>query len=200
MDTPPRIYSIGHSNHPLDTFIALLAAHGIEVLVDVRSAPYSRYAPHFNPATLKEHLSAAGCRYLYLGKELGGRPEGAEFYDAAGHVRYDRLAESPSFLAGLERLIAGAGRFRVAIMCSEEDPAGCHRRLLIGRVLAGRGIALIHIRGDGRLQSEAEIAAAAQVPEDVAGQPALFDVEETTAWKSIRSVSPRKPPPNSSTP
>ena len=194
------IFSIGHSNHPLDAFLDLLRSHGIEVLVDVRSAPYSRYVPHFNPANLKTALKEARFQYLYMGKELGGRPEGAEFYDAEGHVRYDRLAESPLFLAGLDRLITGAERYRVAMMCSEENPTDCHRRLLITRVLAGRGIPVQHIRGDGRIESEAALAAAERSAEEAAGQLSLFDEREIKAWKSIRSVSPKKAPPGSSTP
>ena len=194
------LYSIGHSNHPLDAFLDLLRSHGIEVLLDVRSAPYSRYVPHFNPANLKTALKEAGFQYIYMGKELGGRPEGAEFYDAEGHVRYDRLAESPLFLAGLDRLITGAERYRVAMMCSEENPTDCHRRLLITRVLAGRGIPVQHIRGDGRIESEAALAAAERSAEEAAGQLSLFDQQEITAWKSIRSVSPKKAPPGSSTP
>jgi uncharacterized protein (DUF488 family) len=193
-----EIFSIGHSNHAIETFLALLTTHAIEVLVDVRSAPYSRYVPHFNPANLKEHLKGAGFAYLYMGKELGGRPEGAEFYDMDGRVRYDRLAEAPFFLAGLERLLTGAARYRVAMMCSEEDPTACHRRLLITRVLRERDVPVLHIRGDGRLESEAEVAAAQRTAEEAAGQLALFPEEETTAWKSIRSVLPKKPPPSSS--
>lgn len=194
------LYSIGHSNHPLDAFLDLLRSHGIEVLLDVRSAPYSRYVPHFNPANLKTALKEAGFQYIYMGKELGGRPEGAEFYDAEGHVRYDRLAASPLFLAGLDRLITGAARYRVAMMCSEENPTDCHRRLLITRVLAGRGIPVQHIRGDGRIESEAALAAAERSAEEAAGQLSLFDEREIKAWKSIRSVSPKKAPPSSSTP
>lgn len=186
------LYSIGHSNHPLDAFLDLLRTHGIEVLVDVRSAPYSRYVPHFNPANLKTALKEAGFQYIYMGKELGGRPDGAEFYDADGHVRYDRLAESPLFLAGLDRLISGAERYRVAMMCSEENPTDCHRRLLITRVLAGRGLPVQHIRGDGRIETEAELAEAERSAEEAAGQLSLFDDQEVTAWRSIRPLTPGK--------
>jgi uncharacterized protein (DUF488 family) len=78
-------------------------------------------------------------------------------------------------------------------MCSEEDPTACHRRLLIGRVLAQRGVSVRHIRGDGRVQGEAELA-------DMygAGQPQLFAEMEEARWRSIRSVSPRRPPRSSS--
>ena len=92
-----------------------------------------------------------------MGRELGGRPAGAEFYDQEGHVLYSRVAESSLFLEGLERLQEGLREFRLALLCSEENPAACHRRLLVGRVLAERGVAIDHIRGDGRLQSEAEL-------------------------------------------
>jgi uncharacterized protein (DUF488 family) len=186
------VFSIGHSNHPLDAFLDLLRSHGIEVLVDVRSAPYSRYVPHFNPANLKASLKEAGFQYIYMGKELGGRPDGAEFYDAEGHVRYDRLAESPLFLAGLDRLIGGADRYRVAMMCSEENPTDCHRHLLITRVLAGRNIPVQHIRGDGRIETEAELAAAERSAEEAAGQLTLFDEQEVKAWRSIRPISPKQ--------
>ncbi len=194
------IFSIGHSNHPLDVFLDLLRTHGIEVLVDVRSAPYSRYVPYFNPANIKASLKEAGFQYIYMGKELGGRPDGAEFYDIEGHVRYDRLAESPLFLAGLDRVIKGSAQFRVAMMCSEENPTDCHRRLLITRVLAGRAIPVRHIRGDGRIETEAELAEAERSAEEAAGQLSLFDEQEIKAWRSIRSVSPKKAPPGSSTP
>ncbi len=193
------IFSIGHSNHPLDAFLDLLRTQGIAVLVDVRSAPYSRYVPHFNPANIKASLKEAGFQYIYMGKELGGRPDGAEFYDLDGHVRYDRLAESPLFLAGLDRVIGGAERYRVAMMCSEENPTDCHRRLLITRVLAGRGIPVRHIRGDGRIETEAELAEAERTAEEAAGQLSLFNEQEIKAWRSIRSVSPKKAPPGSST-
>ncbi|MBI4499270.1 MAG: DUF488 domain-containing protein [Chloroflexi bacterium] len=165
--------------------------HQIAVLVDVRSAPYSRYTPHFNRGRLREEVVAAGLKYGYLGEELGGRPECEEFYDSAGHVLYGRLASSPLFLEGIGRLERGADTHRIAVMCSEEDPSGCHRHLLIGRVLAERGIAMYHIRGDGRLQSEAELEEAAKHRRGEDLQPTLWEDAEVRVWKSIRSVSPK---------
>ncbi len=191
----PDIYTIGHSNQTLDEFLRLLALHHLDVLVDVRSAPYSKYTTQFNSAPLKTSVTATGVKYLYLGDELGGRPKGAAFYDAEGHVRYDRVAESPLFLAGITRVERGIARYRVALLCSEEDPTGCHRRLLVGRVLAGRGTAVWHIRGDGRLQAEGEIAAAEAA---TAPQATLFALEDVTPWRSIRSVLPKNGQPNSS--
>src|SRR5438270_1730219 len=187
------LYTIGHSNHPLDTFIGLLEAHAIQVLVDVRSQPYSKYTPHFESRPLKAAVTSREILYLYLGKELGGRPDGAEFYDADGYVRYDLVAASPLFLDGIERLEQGIQRYRVAAMCAEEDPAGCHRRLLIGRVLATRDTTVLHIRADGSLQREEEFGAT-DAPQSPGGQLTLFPDVEVREWKSIRSVSRKEPP------
>jgi len=194
-DAETRIMSIGHSNHTLDVFIALLTQHRVGVLVDVRSRPHAKYATHFDQQSLREAVVAASVKYLYMGRELGGQPDDASFYDADGHVIYTRLAESPRFIEGIERLARGAREHRVAIMCSEEDPASCHRRLLIGHALAARGIALDHIRGDGRLQTEAEL-----VLDETGGQGDLFaGQEDVDLWtRSTQSVSRRKPLSSSS--
>jgi uncharacterized protein (DUF488 family) len=154
----PTLYTIGHSKHSEDKFLALLALHGIKVLMDVRSQPFSRYHPQFRRTNLQRAIEAAGINYLFMGDQLGGRPKGHEFYDDAGQVLYHRMAQSPGFLAGIERLKRVVSGQRVAIMCSEENPAVCHRHLLITRVLSGSGINILHIRGDGRLEAEDEIA------------------------------------------
>src|SRR5258708_7400802 len=88
------IYTIGHSNHPAQLLLDLLRDHRIEVLVDVRSRPYARYTPHFDQQPLRAAVLEMGCKYLYLGKELGGRPEDRQFYDPDGHVLYGRVAAS----------------------------------------------------------------------------------------------------------
>ena len=172
------LFSIGHSNHSADGFGDLLKKYDIEVLVDVRSHPYSRYAPQFDTSGLKALLAKAGVKYLYLGRELGGRPEGDEYYDAGGHVLYARLATSPLFLEGIDRLQKGAQTYRVAVMCAEEDPLNCHRRLLIGRVLQERGIVLDHIRGDGRPQTEDELLRAEVRQHPGGEQSSLFDAPQ----------------------
>ena len=196
---PPTVWTVGHSNHPLEVFLDLLGAHRIEVLVDVRSAPYSSYASQFNKEALPGPLAERSIKYLFMGDCLGGRAEGDEFYDAEGHVRYDRVAARPEFQEGIARLLDGLARFRVALMCGEEDPTGCHRRLLIGRVLAGRNVQVVHLRGDGGTQTEPELAAEEEFRK-TRGQLTLFDLEGEDPWRSSRSVSPRRPPESSSGP
>ena len=191
------ILTIGHSNQSLEEFLHLLQLHRVDVLVDVRSHPFSKYTLHFNAPALKDAIAAAGMRYLYLGKELGGRPEELDYYDAEGHVLYGRVAESALFLDGLARLEKGRQQYRVAIMCSEENPAGCHRRLLVARVLAAQGTPVQHIRGDGRIQTEAELVLEEAGADTGAIQPSLFDTAEVTVWRSIRSVLRKGTPPHS---
>lgn len=191
------IWTIGHSNHPLEKFLDLVEQHQINLLVDVRSHPYSRYASQFNKEAIQPALQARAVEYLFLGDLLGGRAEGPQFYDQQGYVLYDRLAQSPEFQQGLERLLGEVGTSRAALMCGEEDPTGCHRRLLIGRVLRDRGLSVMHIRADGRSQSEEEVAAEESFRK-TGGQLTLFDTGEPDEWKSTRSVLPRRAPPNSS--
>ncbi len=193
------VYTVGHSNVSAEAFVTLLKSHGIEVLVDVRSAPYSKYVPHFNRDVLKQAIVDAGLKYLYLGRELGGRPPGLHFYGSDGHVRYDLIAASPEFCQGIERLRRGIREHRVALMCNEEDPRECHRRLLVGRVLAEGGVTVLHIRGDGRVQSEAELAEAegSNSASDVQ-QEFEFALREKPEWKSTRSVLPASRPKRSS--
>jgi uncharacterized protein (DUF488 family) len=191
----PRVLTIGHSNHTVEHFLGLLKAHAVQVVVDARSQPYSKYATQFDHEALKLALQDAGIRYLFLGRELGGRPEGEEFYDDEGHVLYDRVAATSLFQEGLSRLERGIREYSVALLCAEENPAACHRRLLVGRVLLGHGIEVKHIRGDGQIQTEEEVSA--QTDPD-RNQLSLFGKAEAEPWKSIPSVLRRKRPNNSS--
>lgn len=147
----PPVLTIGHSNHGLEAFIALLGTHGVTLVADVRSAPYSRFNPHFNRKALDAALSERGIAYLFLGRALGGRPEDRACYEE-GRVRYDRVARTPLFREGLGRVVEEATRERVALMCAEKEPLACHRTILVGRCLVAEGIAVAHILADGSLE------------------------------------------------
>lgn len=181
------VLSIGHSNHSLDRFLHLLSANGVGVLVDVRSSPQSRFASQFNAPALRDTLRAQGIRYLEMGPELGGRPDNPSYYDSEGHVRYDRLAASEPFLRGIDRLVQGSREYRVAVMCSEEDPANCHRWRLIGRVLGTRGIEMLHIRGDGTVETNEQVSASDVRQHRDLYQMPLFDAA-TDRWRSTKPV------------
>ncbi len=190
-------FTLGHSNHDIEVWLGLVRQHRVEVVVDIRSSPYSKYAPHFDKELIQRSLEQAGIRYLFLGAELGGRPANPAHYDASGHVVYGRLRDDAQFKRGIARLETGMERFRVALLCGEEDPAHCHRRLLVGRVLTERGHTMQHIRGDGRLESDKVVA---EVSEKslVDPQGELFAELEEDKWRSTASVLPKKAPANSS--
>ncbi len=144
-----QLFTIGHSNIQIEEFLELLRRHGVEMLVDVRTAPYSRYCPQFNRAALQRALEAAGLCYHYDGEALGGKPADENLRREDGTPDYDKIAGSAVYQDGLERLEALAAAQRVAIMCSEADPDRCHREKLIARSLRARGVKVTHIRPDG---------------------------------------------------
>lgn len=186
-----KIFTIGHSNHPIENFLSLLAKHSIDVLVDTRSSPFSKFSPQFNQQNLKLFIKEAERKYLFLGAELGGKPKDATFYDAEGYVLYWKIAESDLFQNAIQRVRSGITNHSVALLCSEEDPMHCHRRLLIGRVLQNMGVELLHIRGNGEIQTEFEIKN--ETGESVNQLNIFGAAAEEQPWRSIQSVSQKKP-------
>jgi uncharacterized protein (DUF488 family) len=149
------LFTIGHSNHPLGYFLALLRAHGIETLCDVRTTPYSRFHPQFNQRTLRQAVEAEGIGYLYLGQALGGKPKDPG-YPEDTRVRFALIAATPEFRAGMARLLEEARAHRTAILCAERDPGVCHRSLLVCSHLAA-DVAVHHILADGSLKARQEL-------------------------------------------
>jgi uncharacterized protein (DUF488 family) len=178
-----RFFTLGHSSHTPEHFVGLLQQHGVQVVVDTRSSPYSRYSPQFDREALQKLLSQASVKYLYMGDVVGGRPRDEACYDGDGHVLYGRVAQQPEFQAAIARLQQGADEFRVALLCSEEDPAHCHRRLLISRVLIAEGAEITHIRGDGTTETDDEVASRTGKAL-VEQQPALFGELDEASWRS----------------
>ncbi len=151
--TAHPVFTIGHSNHSLDTFVGLLSKHGVDQVIDVRSSPYSRYAPHFNYDILDAGLCRSGIGYESLGGVLGGRPAELSCYDSDGRVQYDVVARMDSFDDGIRAVIHRAEESTLSLMCSEKDPLECHRTLLVARALVNRNISVQHILAEGHLES-----------------------------------------------
>src|SRR5262245_1344313 len=119
-----ELYTIGHSTHSCSQFLDLLVQHRISAICDVRSAPYSRLHPQFNRESLQRELARHHIAYVFLGEELGARSSDPSCYEA-GKVQYDRLAATDAFRQGIERVKQGIQRYRVALMCAEQDPLAC---------------------------------------------------------------------------
>ena len=152
------IYTAGHSNHPIDAFLALLQRHGVTALADVRSTPYSRFNPQFRREVLAASLRQVGIEYLFLGEELGARSKDRSCYEE-GRVSYRKLAATHLFRQGIERVLATAESHRVALMCAEKDPLDCHRTILVARELVKRGVNIAHILASGEIEPHADALA-----------------------------------------
>ena len=111
MIMPDQFFTVGHSNHPIGKFIELLRLHAIELVCDVRSTPYSRFNPQFNRETLLGELKKHGIGYIFLGRELGGKPRDPAF-PADDKTRFAMLGKSESF-RGSASLASRVTRSRV---------------------------------------------------------------------------------------
>jgi uncharacterized protein (DUF488 family) len=145
------LFTIGHSQHSLEHFIALLQQHNVTALADVRSMPYSRRLPQFNRQVLEKHLPQAEIRYVFLGKELGARPENPSCY-VDGKALYEHIAATPEFSQGIKRILKGVQSHRIALMCAEKDPITCHRAILVCQHLVPFNLEIGHILHDGSLE------------------------------------------------
>jgi uncharacterized protein (DUF488 family) len=185
-----QIWSIGHSRSTFSEVEKLLRATAISAVVDVRTYPSSKMAPEFNRRFLEQNFPKAGIKYFFLGRELGGRPDGDEFYDSDGRVDYRRLSESPIFEQGMTFLDNLTRDERVAVLCSEGKPEGCHRHLLIERASSEMGLEWLHILPDG--------IAVKLPPQEDSDMNTLFDWGDKKPWKSLLSVRRDEQPNHSS--
>jgi uncharacterized protein (DUF488 family) len=153
-----ELFTIGHSNHSPERFIKLLEDAGIDEIIDVRSTPYSQWAQFANRETLGKLLASLEICYLYMGGVLGGHIPDLQGNKKADRLKaYEGIRQTPVFKQGIDKVIDEMDHRRVCILCAEEDPESCHRRLLVGKSIIGNGINVIHLRGDGSQQTEEEL-------------------------------------------
>lgn len=162
------IFTVGHSNHSLDDFVALLTQNWVTAIGDVRSQPVSAYTPHFSREQLSSALAQHGIAYVFLGNYLGGRSSNKACYQN-GRLQYSRVMQEPLFATGIARVKSGMQQFRMALMCSEKDPLGCHRALLVGRRLFQDGVNIQHILSTGQTEDhpalESRLLALCKIPD-----------------------------------
>ncbi|MDD7234905.1 MAG: DUF488 domain-containing protein [Bacteroidales bacterium] len=175
------IYSIGHGNKHFESFVNELKSFDIQYLIDIRSKPYSKWNPDFSQNPLQMNLKKANIVYVYMGDVLGGLPSDRSCY-TDNHVDYDKLSQKQFFKDGLNRIVtANSKKIRVAIMCSEADPAMCHRSKLIGQELFKLGIHINHIIAENKSLSQEEVMLM------VTGGDGLVDL-----FGQVRSFNSRK--------
>lgn len=163
------LLTVGHSTLNVERFIELLRQHDVSDVLDVRSQPYSRYVPHFNREALSASLASCGIEYHFRGREFGARSPDPDAYDDDGRVRYSAIRGTPAFEQRLLEVIAAAdtGRQQV-LLCTEADPADCHRSVLVAHAFFESDLPIAHIRSDGRLEDHRELL------ERISGPPDLF--------------------------
>jgi uncharacterized protein (DUF488 family) len=191
---PHQLFTLGHSAMESSALIKLLNHFAITLLIDVRSNPRSLRFPHFDREELTATLKLSGIQYLFLGEELGGRPEDLKAYRSDGVVDYRARRNSTSFRAGIDRVIEELEQRNLALMCAEEDPLTCHRFLMICPELVSLGLDPQHVRKGGVIETQ-------QAAEDrllktqklaaVAG-PSLFAVDRQSALESAYLEQSRK--------
>lgn len=148
-----RIYTIGHSNRPIDAFVSLLKREGVDAVADIRTLPRSRFNPQFNGKTLAKSLEAASILYRHI-PALGGlrgesdAPSPNTHWQVGAFRNYADYAMTSGFREGLREVLALAERHAVAIMCAEADWHNCHRRIVTDYLIAA-GVDVHHILDSG---------------------------------------------------
>ena len=181
------IYTIGYGSRSLADFTAVLQQHHIAYLIDIRSAPYSRYKPEFGKESLPEALQAAGIRYVFMGDSLGGRPSDPSCY-TEGKVDYEKVKQTGFYQAGIGRLqSAFQQQHSVVLMCSEGKPETCHRSKLIGATLNQLEIPVAHID-----ENDAVVGQTAVINRLTAGQLSLFGEHTFTSRKRYEEAEAQR--------
>lgn len=172
------IYTIGYGARSIEQFIEALKTHDIDYLIDVRSAPYSRYKPEFSKNQLEHALRGEGIRYVYMGDLLGGQPGDPDCY-IDGKVSYERVKEKDFYRQGIARVQnAFEQGLPVVLMCSEGKPETCHRSKLIGETLTELDVPLRHIDENDELKTQEEV-----INRLTGGQLSLFGQHAFTSRK-----------------
>ncbi len=196
------IFTIGHSNHPLDTFLKLIGDAGVTAIADVRSVPHSRRFPHFGQKRLIEALKGVGVEYIFFGDSLGGRPTDASVW-RNGRPDYTRMAQTPRVRGALADVRGRAAKTWLCLMCSEKEPLDCHRCLMVARTLAQDGADVRHLRADGSAEAHTDTEERlltwagkreGDLLSDVAQRlDAAYDMRADWLWKAGSSKGRAKP-------
>lgn len=149
------IYTIGHSNYPVEKLIDMLKYYNINTVVDIRGIPYSKYNVQYNKETIAETLKEAGFIYIYMAKEFAANRENKISYNKEGYSDFEKVIAEKEFLQGIERLKTGCEKgYNIAILGAMQDPIRCHRSILVGRALRENGFKIKHILDDYTLASQ----------------------------------------------
>lgn len=152
------IYTMGHSNYSMERFIEMLRKYEIDVVVDIRGTPYSKYNTQYNKEALSNSLKESGFKYIYMGREFAAQRDNKIIYTWEGYSDFEKVINEPSFIEGVERLKKGLAKgYNIVLLGAKQDPVNCHRFALVGRELYKRGFNVRHIEDDLSISSQLEL-------------------------------------------
>lgn len=152
------IYTIGHSNYPVEKLMEMLRHYDISCVVDIRGTPYSKYNVQFNKEVIAHTLREAGFVYIYMAKEFAANRENKRSYNKEGYSEFEKVILEEEFLSGIERLKTGYNKgYKIALLGAMQDPIRCHRSILVGRYLRDNGFNVRHILDNYTLGSQEDV-------------------------------------------
>lgn len=152
------LYTIGHSHHEPDYFLRLLRKYDINYVLDVRSTPYSKFAPQFNAETINAFLSKRNINYVQMGNFFGARPKDLELYTPEGYLDFNKTRNTVDFKKAVNNVLLGMNKGNnIALMCTEKNPIECHRTILVSKAFYDLNIPVKHILSNGTLRTQDSI-------------------------------------------
>ena len=152
------IYTIGHSNYPVERLIDMLKHYNIDTVVDIRGTPYSKYNVQYNKEVIEHTLKEAGFIYIYMAPELAAKRINKISYNEEGYSDFEKVVNEESFKNGIQRLKNGVLKgYKIALLGAMQDPIRCHRSILVGRELIKYGFNVKHILDDYKLASQKDL-------------------------------------------
>ena len=143
------IYTIGHSNYPVEKLIDMLRHYNINCVIDIRGIPYSKYNIQFDKETIRYTLTKEGFIYLFMATEFADKRDTKVSYIEEGYADFEKVIEEADFIRGIERLKDGCNKgYRIALLGAMQDPIRCHRSILLGKALREVGFNVMHIMDD----------------------------------------------------
>jgi hypothetical protein len=153
-----KCFTIGYGDYPIELFLYSLQKTGIDTIIDVRSSPYSKYNLYFNRDNLENSLKKNQIDYKFMGDKIGGRYSNPGLLFPDGTVNYQKVQSTEQFQEGISQVLSiiSSGK-KIALMCAEKEPEKCHRFALISRFLQSKGIKVIHVRPEIKLQANEDL-------------------------------------------
>jgi len=153
-----EIFTIGYSGFKIDDFINILKLHNINIVVDVRSNPNSKFYPEYNRPSIEKILEINRIFYRNFHEEFGARQLDSSFFAEGGYLEFDKFVKSKQFISGVNKVEKGiSAGYTFVLLCAEKNPAVCHRTIMVAREFSKLGYQIIHLMPEGQNITQSEI-------------------------------------------